>query len=89
MAGAQHRVAEAVPQHDAVLRHLLRAPPSRFAGDEEIEYIAPDLLPERGDLERKLEQWWELDSPTETATFSYPMLHPGLMRSIISAIGSE
>ncbi|MFO1145350.1 MAG: COR domain-containing protein [Rhodospirillales bacterium] len=58
-------------------------------GDGEIEYIAPDLLPERAALEHKLVQVWEPDVPTETATFGYPMLHPGLMRSIISTIGSE
>ena len=57
--------------------------------DQEIEYIAPDLLPERGALEVDLAQRWEADAPTETATFRYPMLHPGLMRSITSAIGSE
>ncbi len=56
--------------------------------DDEIEYIAPDLLPERGDLAVKLVQLWEADAPTEIATFSYPMLHKGLMGSIISRIGS-
>lgn len=57
--------------------------------DEEAEYIAPDLLPDRAEIEVQLEQKWEAEQPTEAATFEYAMLHPGLMRSVISRIGAE
>jgi internalin A len=51
------------------------------------EYIAPDFLP--GRAETDLEQKWDEQEPTETVEFNYPMLLPGLMRGVISRIGSE
>lgn len=55
----------------------------------ETEYIAPELLPARADLEIELAQKWDNDRPIETATYAYAQLHPGLIRSIISRIGQE
>ena len=55
----------------------------------EAEYIAPDLLPDRAEIEVELEQKWDTAQPSEVTTFEYAMLHPGLMRSVISRIGGE
>lgn len=57
--------------------------------DGEPEYIAPDLLPDRAELQGELDQKWDADRPAEEAVFDYAMLHPGLMRSVISRIGRE
>lgn len=63
----------------------------RTQDGSEAEYIAPDLLPDRTDPEIavELEQKWDPAAATEAATFEYAMLHPGLMRSVISRIGGE
>jgi internalin A len=53
----------------------------------EAEYIAPDLLPERPDIE--IAQKWDSGLPTETAQFTYSLLTSGLMRAIISRIGHQ
>lgn len=57
--------------------------------DGEPEYIAPDLLPDRAELQGELDQKWDADRPAEAAVFTYAMLHPGLMRSVISRIGRQ
>ena len=61
----------------------------RAQDGSEAEYIAPDLLPDRAALAVELEQKWKSAQSTEAATFEYAILHPGLMRSIISRIGGE
>jgi internalin A len=55
----------------------------------EAEYIAPDFLPERAEIVPELSQKWDEEVLTETAEYIFPMLLPGLMRGIISRIGSE
>lgn len=55
----------------------------------EAEFIAPDLLPERAEVEAGLKDRWEDDRQTESITFEYALLHHGLIRSIISRIGSD
>lgn len=55
-------------------------------GDER-EYIAPELLPDRAAIEDDLAQRWEESLPTEEMAFTYALLHPGLIRSIVSRIG--
>ncbi|MDF1722477.1 MAG: COR domain-containing protein [Minwuia sp.] len=55
------------------------------ARDIEAQYIAPDLLPES--QPRDAGQEWEADAETQTATFSYDLLTPALMRGIIAHIG--
>ena len=56
----------------------------------EAEYIAPDLLPGREDPETaaELQQKWE-ERCDAHATLTYELLPPGLMRALISRIGSE
>jgi internalin A len=56
---------------------------------EEAEYIAPDLLPERAEIETELAEKWDPAQPTESVTFDYALLHPGLMRGVIVRIGSQ
>jgi internalin A len=58
--------------------------------DIEAEYIAPDLLPGRGDSQIVLElrQKWG-DRCDAEATLPYNLLPPSLMRSLISKIGHE
>lgn len=60
----------------------------RKAGDD-TEYVAPDLLPERSTLAAELAEKWPADAVVETATFEYELLHPGLVRDVISRIGSS
>jgi internalin A len=55
----------------------------------EAEYIAPDLLPEKSDVARELAQRWDANRPVATAEFAYPLLPSGLMRTLISRIGSD
>jgi internalin A len=61
----------------------------RFGGadDDNAEYIAPDLLPERKAIAERLMARWAEDRPGEAATFHYALLHGGLIRSIMAEIG--
>jgi internalin A len=60
----------------------------RTDDDEEDQFIAPDLLPERGEVQGEIAARWNADLPVETAEFEYALLHPGMVRSVISRIGS-
>jgi internalin A len=60
----------------------------REAG-EDTEYVAPDLLPEREEVETELAEKWSADVLTESLTFAYPLLHAGLMREVIARIGGQ
>src|SRR5204863_7633559 len=53
------------------------------------EYIAPDLLPERTEIQAELDAMWDADAAVEKAEFEYALLNPGMVRSVISRIGSE
>jgi internalin A len=53
----------------------------------ETEYITPDLLPERPEIE--IAQKWDPDLPIQSTEFTYSLLTPGLMRAIISRIGRQ
>ena len=61
----------------------------RSDNQDENEYIAPDLLPDRGAVEDQIDAMWDRDLPPETAEFEYSLLHSGIVRSVISRIGSE
>ena len=64
--------------------------PHRRFGDlhnDDTEYIAPDLLPNRERIAGELAARWAEDRPTESATFRYALLHGGLIRSIMARIG--
>jgi internalin A len=61
----------------------------RSDDDEEDEYIATDLLPERDEVQGEIEARWHPDQPVETAEFGYALLHPGIVRSVISRIGTQ
>lgn len=61
----------------------------RAAGPDETIYVAPDLLPERAAVQTELDKSWGADAPDSTTTFAYPLLHHGLMRSVIARIGNE
>lgn len=58
-------------------------------GDGETEYIAPDLLPEKDTLRLEFEVMWDNTARCESVTLSYPLLHDGLIRSIMSRLGQE
>jgi internalin A len=55
----------------------------------EAEYIAPDLLPERREVQIDLDALWHGEGEIESAVYAYDLLHPGMIRSIISRIGSQ
>jgi internalin A len=61
----------------------------RSNDDEEDEYIAPDLLPERAEVQAEIDARWHSGLPGETAEFEYALLHPGMVRSVISRIGTQ
>ena len=52
-------------------------------------YIAPDLLPERATDQTQIDARWDASAPQEALTFDYPLLHPGVMRSVIARIGNQ
>ncbi|MDR6769658.1 leucine-rich repeat domain-containing protein [Azospirillum sp. BE72] len=54
-----------------------------------VEYIAPDLLPAEDSVRDDLGGLWDEDLPTEQAVFRYPLLHDGLIRTIMAEIGEK
>lgn len=57
--------------------------------DDETEYIAPDLLPERASVQTAVDALWDADAPSESAIYRYSFDHPGLIRALIARIGNE
>ena len=57
--------------------------------EDDTTYIAPDLLPDRKAVQTQLDARWGIDSAAETVTYTYPMLHPGLIRAVIARIGTQ
>ena len=55
--------------------------------DDDTEYIAPDLLPERKMVQAELQEKWRPEQPAEVVTYEYSFLHPGLVRGVIARIG--
>ncbi len=53
------------------------------------EYIAPDLLPDWSAVETEIADRWREEDAGEEVRFRYPFLHPGLVRAVLSAVGSE
>jgi internalin A len=63
--------------------------PGATRDDDETEYIAPDLLPERAAVQTAVDALWDETAPSEVATYRYAFTHPGLIRALIARIGSE
>lgn len=57
-------------------------------GERQREYVAPDLLPERKALEGLVPVRWSADAPQREAAYTFPLLHGGLIRTILSRIGT-
>ena len=57
--------------------------------EDDTIYIAPDLLPGREAVQTQLDARWGSAPAAETVTYTYPMLHPGLIRAVIAEIGTE
>jgi internalin A len=53
----------------------------------ETVYLAPDLLPSKSDVERRLE--WDDGAPTFRQSVPFDLLPPGLLRTIMAEIGEE
>jgi internalin A len=59
-------------------------------GDEEFEeYIAPDLLPNREEVQSDLDAIWDRNLPSKTVEFDYAFTHPGVIRGVMARVGSE
>lgn len=58
-------------------------------GEEIVEYIAPDLLPERAEIADRLPAFWDEGRAGEPAIFRYPLLHDGLIRTIVADLGEQ
>ena len=61
----------------------------RDGSDEIAEYIAPDLLPGHAAVADHLAGRWEEGRAGETALFRYPLLHGGLIRTIMATVGEQ
>jgi internalin A len=62
----------------------------RDAGaDDTTEYIAPDLLPGRAEVQGDLDGRWRADLPGEEAVFGFPLLHGALIHAVIARIGDQ
>jgi internalin A len=57
------------------------------AEDETARYIAPELLPERAEVEADIRRDWDTDQPIRARRYRYAFLHDGLIRALISGIG--
>ena len=55
--------------------------------ERETEYIAPDWLPEKTKIAQHLDEKWDAGAACEAAEIDYALLHPGILRSVIVAIG--
>jgi internalin A len=59
-------------------------------GDEEFEeYIAPDLLPNREEIQSDLDAIWDRNLPSKTVEFDSAFTHPGVIRGVMARVGSE
>ncbi len=58
-------------------------------GRFEAEYVAPDLLPDRASVADQLAGRWDEDGAKIEQAWQFDFLHPGLVRSIISAVGKQ
>jgi len=57
------------------------------AGGRETEYVAPDLLPDEGEITEELAAIWQEGEAVKEETIEFPFEHPGLVRSLIARIG--
>lgn len=55
--------------------------------DQHDEYIVPELLPGREAMAARLAAAWDEDAPSETLVLRYPLLHEGLIRTIMAEVG--
>ena len=55
----------------------------------EAEYVAPDLLPDRASVSRQLAGRWDAAASKIERAWRFDFLHPGLVRSIVSAVGRQ
>jgi internalin A len=56
-------------------------------GGGEPEYVAPDLLPPRADVQHRLDEVWDEETPIERGVFPFDLLPPGLLRSLMAEVG--
>jgi internalin A len=57
--------------------------------DDDTIYIAPDLLPERATVQTQIDARWDASPAQQSIVFTYDLLHPGLIRSVIARIGDN
>ncbi len=57
--------------------------------DDETQYVAPDLLPDRDAVQTELDEKWDPTAPCEEVVYTYSFAHAGLMRSLTARIGAE
>ncbi len=55
----------------------------------EAEYMAPELLPSKGELTAELAEKWAETEPWEEAVYRYQLHQPGLLRSLMAEIGQS
>jgi len=57
--------------------------------DDATQYVAPDLLVDRGVVQGTLDADWDSARLVEEETFTYRLLPPGLLRGLIARIGTS
>jgi len=57
--------------------------------DGEAVYVAPDLLPDRGRLERDLADRWDDTLEPVSAEYEYDLLPPNLLRGVMAKVGEK
>ncbi|MGE0226873.1 MAG: COR domain-containing protein, partial [Acetobacteraceae bacterium] len=55
--------------------------------DDDTIYLAPDLLPDRADIQVRIDATWGEGPASHRQTFAYPFLHHGLIRGVIAHLG--
>lgn len=54
---------------------------------EEEEYIAPDLLPDRSAVESQIQVVWSAEGEVAEVRYEYEFLHDGFVRALVSTVG--
>lgn len=57
--------------------------------NDDTEYLAPELLPERAAVAEALREKWDETAPCVQLQRHYPLLHAGLLRGLLARIGEQ
>jgi len=64
-------------------------PLSRHSDPDHTRYVAPEMLPEEADPAALEERWPPDVEPDQRVVWTFPLLHPGMVRAVIAAVGGQ